>query len=82
MNIGEAVRLRIIELSKERGLSISRLCGMSGIPHSTLINIVGGRNAGATIKTIKKVCDGLDISIQDFFSSPLFNAPEEDEEDA
>lgn len=45
---------------------------MSGITQSTLSNITGGRNNSTTISTIKKICDGLEISVQDFFRSELF----------
>ena len=72
MNIGEAVRLRIIELCNQRGLSINALCNLSGVTQSTINNIVSGRNRSTTVSTVKKLCDGLDISISDFFDSDLF----------
>lgn len=67
MNIGEAVKERIIELCRERDISINKLCNMSGVTQSTVNNIVRGRNNSATISTIKKLCDGLGITIQEFF---------------
>ena len=72
MAIGEAVRLRILELCQERNITVNRLATISGITQSTLNNIVGGRNNSTTISTIKKICDGLEISVLDFFNSPLF----------
>ena len=69
MNIGEAVRERIIELCRENDISINKLCTMSGVTQSTVNNIVSGRNNSATVSTIKKLCDGLGISIEDFFHS-------------
>ena len=72
MNIGEAVRERIIGLCRERDISINKLCSMSGVTQSTVNNIVSGRNNSATIATIKKLCDGLGISIQDFFNADVF----------
>lgn len=72
MNIGEAVRTRIIELCRQRDISINKLCRISGVTQSTVNNIVSGRNNSATISTIKKLCDGLDITIQEFFASNLF----------
>jgi transcriptional regulator with XRE-family HTH domain len=51
---------------------------MSGITQSTLNNIVSGRNNSATISTIKKICDGLDISIEEFFQSELFRGLEQE----
>ncbi len=72
MNIGEAVRKRIIELCKEHKITINKLATMSGVTQSTLNNIISLRNNSTTISTIKKLCDGLDITIQQFFESPLF----------
>ena len=72
MMIGEAVRLRILELCAQRNISVNKLSSMSGLTQSTLNNIVSGRNKSATISTIKKVCDGLDMSILQFFDTPLF----------
>lgn len=78
MNIGEAVRKRILELCSERSITINRLGTMSGVTQSTLNNIVSGRNNSTTIATIKKLCDGLDISIVEFFSSELFDCLEQE----
>ena len=72
MNIGEAVRARIIELCRQRDISINKLCSISGVTQSTVNNIVSGRNNSATISTIKKLCDGLGITIREFFASNLF----------
>lgn len=72
MNIGEAVRERIIELCRENDISINKLCTISGVTQSTVNNIVSGRNNSATVSTIKKLCDGLGISIEVFFHSDLF----------
>ena len=78
MNIGEATKLRILELCKENRITINKLATISGITQSTLSNIVGGRNNSATISTIKKICDGLNISIHDFFKSNLFHDLEQE----
>lgn len=78
MNIGTAVRERIMELCKTRCITVNKLATISGVTQSTLNNIVSGRNNSATVSTIKKLCDGLDISIQDFFNSPLFEQLEQE----
>ncbi|MBQ7903184.1 MAG: helix-turn-helix transcriptional regulator [Oscillospiraceae bacterium] len=78
MNIGEAVKERILELCKEKNISINKLSIMSGVTQSTVNNIVSGRNRSATVTTIKKLCDGLDITIQDFFNSELFSELEQE----
>lgn len=78
MNIGEATKLRILELCKENKITVNKHANMSGITQSTLSNIIGGRNNGTTISTAKKACDGLNISIRDFFASPVFNNLEQE----
>ncbi len=72
MVIGEAVRLRIIELCTDKHITVNKLAGISGITQSTLSNIMGGRNHSTTISTIKKICDGLEITVQQFFDSECF----------
>ena len=72
MNIGEAVRLRIIELCGSHNITLNKLSTVCGITQSTLNNIVSGRNNSTTISTIKKLCDGLEISVCDFFDSEIF----------
>lgn len=78
MNIGEAVKLRIIELCKDNNITINKLSTLCGITQSTLNNIVSGRNNSTTVSTIKKICDGLELNIIDFFSSPLFENLEQE----
>ncbi|MBQ7932036.1 MAG: helix-turn-helix transcriptional regulator [Clostridia bacterium] len=78
MNIGEAVKERILELCRERDITINKLSNMSGVTQSTVNNIVSGRNNSTTISTIKKLCDGLGITIEDFFHSELFRGLEQE----
>lgn len=72
MNVGDATRLRIKELCAEKNITINKLSTICGITQSTLNNIICGRNNSTTVSTVKKICDGLDITIQDFFDSDLF----------
>lgn len=78
MNIGEAVKERILELCREQSISINKLSSMSGVTQSTVNNIVSGRNNSTTISTIKKLCDGLGITIEEFFDSDLFRNLEQE----
>ncbi len=78
MTVGEATRLRIIELCDKHGITINKLSTVSGITQSTLSNIVSRRNNSATISTIKKICDGLEMDIRDFFDSKLFDDLEQE----
>lgn len=72
MTIGEAVRYRILQLCEERNLSVNKLSSISGVTQSTVNNIISGRNHSTTVSTLQKLCDGLGITIQNFFQSDLF----------
>ena len=78
MDIGEAVKERILELCRETNLSVNKLSNMSGVTQSTVNNIVSGRNHSTTISTIKKLCDGMGITIEEFFNSELFHGLEQE----
>ena len=72
MTIGEAVKERILQLCAERDLTINKLSTISGVTQSTVNNVVGGRNNSTTVSTLQKLCDGLGITIIDFFNDDLF----------
>ncbi len=78
MVIGEAVKLRILELCKSKNITVNKLATISGITQSTLNNIVSNRNNSTTVSTVKKICDGLEISIEDFFCSDVFRNLEQE----
>ena len=78
MKISEAVRLRILELCEEKGITVNMLGTISGITQSTIYSITSGRNRSVAISTVKKLCDGLDISITEFLDSDLFRDLEQE----
>ncbi len=78
MNISQAVIKRIEGLCKERNLTINALSNISGITQSTVNDIVSGTTYNAGIATIKKLCDGLGISVRDFFDCDLFSNLEQE----
>ena len=78
MRVNEAVKLRILDLCQQNNITLNKLSTICGITQSTLNNIISGRNSTTTISTIQKVCDGLEITILDFFSSPLFENLEQE----
>ena len=78
MTVGEAVIRRILELCDERGISLNKLADLSGVTQSTLNNIVSGRNKSTTVSTIKKLCDGLGITVNEFFNEALFRDLEQE----
>lgn len=78
MTIGEAIRIRILELCTQNNISLNKLANMSGITQSTLNNIISGRNNSTTVATIQKICDGLNISVVYFFNSEIFEDLEQE----
>ena len=78
MNISEAVKLRIIELCRERQITLNKLSTICGLTQSTLNNIMHRAGSNPTVATVKKICDGLDITIVDFFTSNVFDDLEQE----
>ena len=72
MNVSEAVAKRIIELCKQNGITVNKLSTMSAVTQSTVNDIVNGKAKNIGIVTIKKLCDGLQISLIEFFDTPYF----------
>lgn len=70
----DAVRIRILQLCGERGLTINRLATLSALPPSSIKNILYGKSQNPKLLTIKLICDGLGITPGEFFSTPEFDA--------
>ncbi|MCF0111394.1 MAG: helix-turn-helix transcriptional regulator [Erysipelotrichaceae bacterium] len=71
-NIGDCVAERIMNLCREHNITLNKLGTICGINQSTLNNIVSRTNRCANVATVKKICDGLNISIVEFFNSEEF----------
>ncbi len=71
MRLVDAVYARIIELVKAKQITINRLANLSGVPRPTIATMT--RSTTVKLSTIYGICDGLKITLQDFFNSPLFN---------
>lgn len=78
MTIAQASVQRILELCDARGMTINKLSNMSGVTQSTVNDMVNGRTTNAGIATLQKLCDGFEISIREFFDSPLFDNIEQE----
>lgn len=78
MDTVTAVRNRILELCGQRGISINKLATLSALPPSSIKNILYGKSQNPKIVTIKMICDGLEISLGEFFNSPEFDALEQE----
>ena len=73
-----AIKERILNLCAERDVTINKLASICGLPPSSVKNILYGISTDPKIRTIKKICDGLDITLAEFFSTPAFDALEQE----
>lgn len=73
IGLREAVAKRLIELMEQRNLSLNGLARLAAVPPSTLKNIIYGKSKNPGVVTLKLLCDGMGISITEFFDSPLFS---------
>ncbi len=78
MNTRTAVANRILELCKEKNLTINGLARLSAVPPTTLKNILSGVSKNPGIVTIKLLCDGLEITLTDFFNTEEFKNLEQE----
>ena len=78
MRTKEAIANRILALCRERNIAINELANLSGVAPSTVYSILNekSRNPGAV--TIKKLCDGLEITLGEFFDTDEFNTLEQE----
>ena len=78
MNIKEAVEKRVVELCHERNIAINALANIAGVPPSTVYSMLNEKSKNPGVVSIKKICDGLEISIREFFDSALFDDLEQE----
>ena len=78
MTVKDAVVLRFRELCNQRGIKLNALANISGITPSTVYCMMDSERRDLSILTIKKLCDGLDITLGEFFSTPEFDALEQE----
>lgn len=78
MSVKDAVALRFQNLLKERNMNLNALAYTSGVTSSTAYSMMDERRRDVSIVTIKKFCDGLDITLGEFFSSPEFDELEQE----
>ena len=72
MFLKDAIEIRINNLCKERNITINKLCTICGVTQSTLANLKVRPKTNVSTITILRICRGLNISIKDFFTDPLF----------
>lgn len=78
MGVKDAVAQRFKELCKKRNMKINELANISGVTPSTAYSMLDSNRRDVSIITIKKFCDGLDITLGEFFSTPEFDSLEQE----
>lgn len=78
MNTREAVAARILELCKKQEITPNGLSNLSAVPQATIKSILNGESKNPGTVTIKKLCDGFEITLGEFFSTPEFDALEQE----
>ncbi len=78
MRTKEAVAQRILELCRERNIAVNALANISGVSPSTIYSMLNQKSQNPGVVTIKKICDGLEITVRQFFDSPLFDETEQE----
>nr|MBQ4319745.1 helix-turn-helix transcriptional regulator [Clostridia bacterium] len=73
MLLNKAVSIRLNELLTERNMTPYKLYSKTGVTRGTISNILRCRNKSLNLRVLHEICQGLDINIVDFFTSPLFD---------
>lgn len=78
MGVKEAVVVRFTEIMRERNMRLNELANLAGVTPSTVYSMLDARRKELSINVIKKLCDGLDISLGEFFNAAVFDEPEQE----
>ena len=78
MNTKEAVAKRILDLCAERNMAVNALASVAGVSPSTIYSMLNEKSKNPGIVSLKKICDGLGITLGEFFSTPEFDGLEQE----
>lgn len=78
MNLNDAIIKRIDEICKEQNSSICEIALRGGMSPSAIYDLTKGRTKCSKIITVKRFCEGANITLSEFFNRDYFNDPEED----
>ena len=78
MSVKDAVANRFLQLCQTRNIRPNELATRSGVTPSTVYSMLDSRRRDVSIVTIKKLCDGLEITLGEFFSTPEFDSLEQE----
>lgn len=78
MKAKEAVAKRIVELCDKRSIALNGLASVSGVSPSTVYSMLNEKSLNPGVVSLQKLCDGLEITLREFFNSPLFEGLEQE----
>ena len=78
MSLKEAIAFRINQLCEERHITVYSLAITCGVDKSTIYSILGEKSKSPEVATIKKLCDGLDMTLGEFFNTSVFDDLEQE----
>ena len=78
MNTKEAVAKRILQLCEQRKIAVNALANISGVAPSTVYSMLNDKSNNPGIVSLKKLCDGLNVSLREFFDSDIFDNIEQE----
>lgn len=78
MDTRETIAFRIRQLCNERHITLNGISNIAGIPQATVKSILNGESKNPGTVTIKKLCDGFEITLGEFFSTPEFDSLEQE----
>ncbi|HAX84308.1 MAG TPA: transcriptional regulator [Ruminococcaceae bacterium] len=78
MTAKEAVAKRILQLCDERNIAVNALANISGVSPSTVYSMLNEKSRNPGVVSLQKLCDGLDITLRQFFDSELFDGLEQE----
>lgn len=78
LSVKDIVVKRFSDLCKERNIKYNELATLSGVTPSTVYSMMDTRRREVSITVIKKLCDGLEITLGEFFSTPDFDSLEQE----
>lgn len=78
MNAKQAVAQRITDLCKERGIAVNALANSAGVSPSTIYSMLNSKSMNPGVVTLHQLCDGLGISLREFFDCEMFSNLEQE----
>ena len=78
MTVKEAVAARFNEILRDRNMRANELATRSGITPSSVYSMLDPRRKEVSVNLVKKLCDGLDMTLGEFFGAPVFDELEQE----